>query len=165
MRVRAAPLILLCLLFALIAVFPWGYAVGVRLYERIQPEAAGMGEVPETRQQVPTLLMPARLQDYPQTLSRPLFVASRRPASGAGAPPVAAQPGQRLLLDRYPVLGVVVAGERRIILIRTGRSDKVERLQQGDVLDGWSISQIAPGQITLEKAGAEEIFLLHDKRE
>lgn len=165
MKVRAAPLVILCLLLALIAVFPWGYAVGIRLYDQIQPETVREEDMPDTRQQVPTLLMPARLQDYPQTLSRPLFVASRRPASRAGAPLAAAQPGQRLLLDRYPVLGVVVAGERRIILIRTGQSDKVERLQQGDVLDGWSISEIAPGQIVLEKAGAEEIFLLRGKRE
>lgn len=165
MRVRAAPLILLCLLFALIAVFPWGYAVGIRLYGEIQPETLRADVAHDARRQVPTLLMPARLQDYPQTLSRPLFVASRRPASVAGGLPAAAQPGQRLLLDRYPVLGVVVAGERRIILIRKGQSDKVERLQQGDVLDGFSISEIAPGKITLEKAGAEEIFLLHDKQE
>ena len=164
MNVRAAPLIILCLVFAVLAVLPWGYAIGTRLYGEIQADAGLDDDTVVERVQLPTLLMPARLQDYSQTVSRPLFVASRRPSSTVNAP-VAAQPGQKLLLERYPVVGVVVAGDRRIVLIRTGQSDKVVRLQQGEMLDGWSITEIAHGRIVLEKAGAEEIFLLHGKRE
>ncbi|HBF97972.1 MAG TPA: hypothetical protein DDW95_05440 [Alphaproteobacteria bacterium] len=164
MNVRAAPLIFLCLVLAVLAVLPWGYAIGTRLYGEIQPDAGLDDDTVVERVQLPTLLMPARLQDYSQTVSRPLFVASRRPSSTLNAP-VTAQPGQKLLLERYPVVGVVVAGERRIVLIRTGQSDKVVRLQQGEMLDGWSITEIAHGRIVLEKAGAEEIFLLHGKRE
>lgn len=164
MNVRAAPLIVLCLVLAFIAVLPWAYTIGARLYGEIQPGAGSDDDAVVAPPQLPKLLMPARLQEYSQTVSRPLFVASRRPSHMASAP-AAAQPGQKLLLDRYPVIGVVVAGERRIVLIRTGQSDKVVRLQQGEKLDGWSIAEIAYGRIVLEKAGAEETFLLHGKRE
>ena len=85
MNVRAAPLIVLCLVLAVLAVLPWGYAIGTRLYGEIQPDAGSDDDAVVERAQLPTLLMPARVQDYSQTVSRPLFIASRRPPSMASA--------------------------------------------------------------------------------
>ena len=58
MNVRAAPLIFLCLVLAVLAVLPWGYAIGTRLYGEIQPDAGLDDDTVVERVQLPTLLIP-----------------------------------------------------------------------------------------------------------
>lgn len=97
---------------------------------------------------------PGPLETYEEIIRRPVFVATRRPsaapASNSGAP------GEILLLDRYPVIGVVIAGEQRMLLIRMPADDTVSRIKQGAVLDGWTLTEVTRERLVLEMAGSRK---------
>lgn len=102
---------------------------------------------------------PAPLAQYDEIIQRPVFVASRRPAA-APAATSPGKPGEVLLLDLYPVVGVVVAGEQRLVLIRKATGDTVSRIAQGEELDGWTLTEVSRERLVLEKAGnRKEVFL------
>lgn len=101
---------------------------------------------------------PGPLEAYNGILERPVFLASRRP--GPPLENTRRQPGEVLLLDRYPVVGVVVAGEKRMVLIRQGPEAAIRRIEQGSVLDGWTLSEVTRERLVLEMAGnRKEVFL------
>lgn len=53
----------------------------------------------------------------------------------------------------YPVVGVVIAGEQRLVLIRKAAGDTVSRIAQGAELDGWTLTEVSRERLVLEKAG------------
>lgn len=94
---------------------------------------------------------PGPLDGYGQAIQRPVFVASRRPAAAPAANP--GHSGEVLLLERYPVVGVVIAGQQRLVLIRKAAGDKVSRIEQGAELDGWTLTEVSRERLVLEKDG------------
>lgn len=98
---------------------------------------------------------PAPLESYTEILRRPVFLAARRPAEAAKS--AAAQPR---LLGRYIVAGVVIAGARRIVLLRRAEGDRVSRIEQGAELDGWTLAEVSRQRLVLEKAGQRQEFSL-----
>jgi len=104
---------------------------------------------------------PGPIETYRDILDRPVFVATRRTA--ADAAPVPHQPNEVVLLDRYPVVGVVVAGDQRLVLIRKSAGDTVSRIEQGAVLDGWTLTEVSRARLVLEKAGQRKEISLHNK--
>lgn len=101
---------------------------------------------------------PLDLDAYAEILRRPLFLAARRPAT---APDAGNSTGNEpLLLGRYQVAGIVIAGQRRIVLLRQASSDKVSRFEQGAALDGWTLAEVSRQRLVLEKAGQRQEFIL-----
>ncbi|SDZ89304.1 hypothetical protein [Rubrimonas cliftonensis] len=96
---------------------------------------------------------------------RPLFSPSRRPpavVASAGAAPDGPPPPLALI-------GVVGGGQTRVALARTsgaqisgGRADETLRLRPGDVVDGWTVAEIAERAITLERGGERRSVALGD---
>ncbi|MSP42070.1 MAG: hypothetical protein EXR08_01670 [Alphaproteobacteria bacterium] len=104
---------------------------------------------------------PGPIETYRDILDRPVFVAARRmPADAASFPH---QPNEVVLLDRYPVVGVVVAGDQRLVLIRKSAGDTVSRIEQGAELDGWTLTEVSRARLVLEKAGQRKEISLHNK--
>ena len=101
---------------------------------------------------------PGPLETYDGILERPVFLASRRPGPQVENRP--GQPGEVLLLDRYPVVGVVIAGGTRMVLIRQETDGSIRRIAQGAVLDGWTLSEITRERLVLEMAGKSREVLL-----
>ena len=101
---------------------------------------------------------PGPLESYVAILERPVFLASRRPAAPHKNP--RGQPGEVLLLDRYPVVGVVVAGDTRMVLIRQEPDGSIRRIALGAVLDGWTLSGVTRERLVLEMAGNRKEVLL-----
>jgi len=91
---------------------------------------------------------PAPLESYAEFVSRPVFVATRRPAGPASSPDRKA--GEILLLDRYPIVGVVINGQQQVVLIRKAAGDTVSRIKQGAVLDGWTLTEVTRERLVLE---------------
>ena len=58
-----------------------------------------------------------------------------------------------MLLGIYPVVGVVIAGQQRLVLIRKAAGDTVSRIAQGAELDGWTLTEVSRARLVLEKAG------------
>jgi hypothetical protein len=94
---------------------------------------------------------PGPLEIYDALLQRPVFVASRRPLTVPDIAP--GRPGEVLLLERYPIVGVIIAGERRLVLIRKAAGDTVSRIEQGAELDGWTLTEVSRQRLVLEMAG------------
>lgn len=94
---------------------------------------------------------PGPLEQYDEIIRRPVFVATRRPAAAPDLSP--GHTGEIRLLDMYPVVGVVIAGEQRLVLIRKAAGDTVSRIAQGAELDGWTLTEVSRERLVLEKAG------------
>ncbi len=94
---------------------------------------------------------PAPLASYDEIIERPVFVASRRPVMAPSSRP--GQPGEVMLLERYPVVGVIISGQQRLVLIRKAAGDTVSRIEQGAELDGWKLTEVSRERLVLEMAG------------
>lgn len=127
-------------------------------------------------------LLPAALADlslppietFSETLNRPLFTATRRPPSplavlqGQGEAPPAARPtgpkGEKLVLGRYLLRGIVVTAEQKIVLLTQAGTNKSLRLKEGDKLDDWKIATVAPDHVVLTQGDKQEKVTLRDKK-
>lgn len=142
-------LLFLCVLFLGLAALPW---LQNPMPDAPQPQPATAAQTPADFNN------PGPLADYDEITRRPVFVASRRP-------PLAVQPqastnGEVLLLDRYPVIGVVIAGGRGIVLIRKAAGDTVSRIEQGAEIDGWTLREVSRERLVLEMAGSRKEVIL-----
>lgn len=146
-RMRRAVMVV-CVVLGIAAIVPW-------LNTAPRQSAAAAGDSPESLV-MPGLNDPAPLDSYTETLRRPVFLASRRTVDEQAQTAT----GEPLLLGRYKVAGVVIAGERRIVLIRQGTGDKVSRITQGTELDGWTLTEVTRQHLVLEKAGQRQEFVL-----
>lgn len=141
---------LVCVLLALAGAWPWLATAPVQ--QQIPATSEAQSEAAFDFND------PARLESYTEFVSRPVFVASRRPAGLAPNPNRKA--GEKLLLDRYPIVGVVINGQQRVILIRKAAGDTVSRIEQGAVLDGWTLTEVTRERLVLEMgANRKEIPL------
>ncbi len=104
---------------------------------------------------------PGPLESYDALIQRPVFIASRRPVV---APDIrSGGAGEVLLLDRYPVVGVIIAGAQRLVLIRKAAGDTVSRIEQGTDLDGWTLTEVSQARLVLEKAGSRKAVSLQNR--
>jgi hypothetical protein len=95
------------------------------------------------------------------TRDRPLFSPDRRPPAPPPAPVAAAPPPPAPPPD-VTLLGVVVDRERAHAIVRSG-SAKIERVQIGDDIGGWKVSQIEGRRLLLALDGREAAFTLFSR--
>ena len=95
------------------------------------------------------------------TRDRPLFSPGRRPPAPPPAPVAAAPPPPAPPPD-VTLLGVVVDRERARAIVRSG-SAKIERVQIGDDIGGWKVSQIEKRRLLLALDGREAAFTLFSR--
>lgn len=94
-------------------------------------------------------------QAYPETANRPLFTPTRRPAPVATAAPVVTmQRGQ------FVLLGVTMAGNTRIALLREKSTGRIHRVEPGREINGLRIAQIERESVTLAQGGEQEVLPL-----
>lgn len=134
---------LISIVLAGLAVAPW---LETTPFEDARPHEATGHSAPEFE-----FNDPGPLETYNALLQRPVFVASRRPITASDTAP--GRPGELLLLDRYPIVGVIIAGEQRLVLIRKAAGDTVSRIEQGAELDGWTLTEVSRQRLVLEMAG------------
>lgn len=147
-----------------------GYAV----YEWTRPYAAP-DSAPPARTVASGLMesVIARAHDMPpletfaETLERPLFRTDRRPYEAP--PPVvidepAPAPVVEIPLDEQVALrATIIIGEKRIALLHDVVNDSPLRLNQGDSVHGWTLSDVDTNSVTLQKGGARERLALTQK--
>lgn len=92
------------------------------------------------------------LPTYRELQARPLFMETRRPAPRQAGATAARRvdPG-----TKWKLTGIVVAGEDSHVFVQGIRDKAVRRLDMGQILDGWVISEITPQYVILI-AGDEE---------
>jgi hypothetical protein len=91
---------------------------------------------------------PPQTPDYPAILAAPLFAPDRKPGpdddgSAAGGPSMAG----------YAALGVATSRTAAAAVLSTP-AGKVVTLRRGEVVDGWTLTDLTPTRLTFEQKGA-----------
>jgi len=103
---------------------------------------------------LPPISAAAPDQVYPETVNRPLWIPTRRPAP---APVVAAAsfaPGQFILQ------GVIVAGGTQIALLKEKTSGRMHRVEKGREVNGIQVAEVEAERVTLAQGDAREVIEL-----
>jgi len=139
---------------AALALLAAGLAVVLALEAGLGGPSAPAGPprraVPAEVKLLPQVAAISAEQAYPESANRPLFTPTRRPA-----PPVtvAAQPAfQR---NQFVLLGVTIAGDTRIAMLRERSSGRLHRVEKGREVNGIKVAEIQPESVTLS-LGAEQ---------
>ena len=102
------------------------------------------------------------VESFTETLNRPLFVATRRPPSpleqlhGPRPAAPAAAKGERVILGKYVLRGVVVTPDQKLLLLKQMTTGQALRLKVGDALDDWRIASITADLLVLDKGGTQQ---------
>jgi hypothetical protein len=97
---------------------------------------------------------------FKQTVDRPVFMESRRPAPPAPAgPPAKTEPPPPISLK---LMGVLATPEGQMVLIADAKG-KYRRLKPKETLEGWEIVEIMGDRVRLQQGGIEEDLLLVKK--
>ena len=100
------------------------------------------------------------LETFKQTVERPVFMESRRPAPPAPAgPPPKSEPPPPISLK---LMGVLATPEGQMVLIADAKG-KYRRLKPKETLEGWEIVEIMGDRVRLQQGGIEEDLLLVKK--
>jgi len=85
------------------------------------------------------------LRSFAEVLARPLFSSTRRPMTGAA--PAGDAPGSGLVL-----VGIVIAPGDQHALIEHGQPPRLERVVEGQEVEGWTVEAILPDAVGLRRA-------------
>jgi general secretion pathway protein N len=96
------------------------------------------------------------LEAYPETVARPLFLPTRRPAPEA---PAAAQGA--LQRGQYVLQGVIVVGEQRVAMVKEKSSGKIQRVEAGKDFNGMKVVSIERESVTFGVGTDEEKLTLN----
>lgn len=164
-RRLSLPLLLLCVLLGYVVYIQAEAALPLPPEPRVTaaPMESSAGPADE-----PEFSMPP-LENFAETLARPLFMDTRRPPE-PGAEPVALEPDPQPeppkptpKLVGMELSGIVITPASRVALVRSARGREVVRLKEGEEIDGWIVETIDPDRVVLRQADAFEELTLKDK--
>jgi general secretion pathway protein N len=116
----------------------------------IDPASAAPRQLPEAIAAVadaPGFTMPP-LRGYTEVLERPLFSETRRPSVDSPAAPVDPRS------SAFNLVGTIITSHEHRALIEHGQPPKLERVAEGQDIDGWSVESIRPDRVILTRADA-----------
>lgn len=148
-QVMTAGILVLAGIIVLEIVFLDFSAAGVRLAGEGGPGAAAAAPAAAPGSDVVSI---PPLPTYRELLTRPLFMETRRPAPRA----TAAQTAQRVDPGtKWKLTGIIVAGADSHVFVQGIRDNTIRRLDAGQVLDGWRVSEITPQYVTFTSGDQE----------
>jgi len=103
----------------------------------------------------PSFTMPP-LRSYAEVTARPLFAETRRP-------PPAAPRGPPAQLSSFTLIGIIMSESAGHALIEHGQPPRLDRVVEGQELDGWTIERILPGKVVLRYGSTREDIKPKDK--
>jgi general secretion pathway protein N len=92
---------------------------------------------------------------YPETVARPVFSPTRRPAPEA---PATAQ--STFQKGQFVLQGVIVVGTNRVALLREKSSGRIIRIERGKEVNGIQVVEIQPETVTLSLGSEQEMLSL-----
>jgi hypothetical protein len=114
------------------------------------PSAAG-AQSPPANAPVRSFAMPPPLEELRATRERPLFSPARRPDADAAAAPDASLVEESPDSLPFELTGVVMGADMAIAILHNRDTQETVHLRQGEMLDTWSIEEIAPRHIVLRQ--------------
>lgn len=116
----------------------------------------GIDSLPTSKPEKPVEMQlpqfkPAEASDYEDIIKRPLFNNTRLPGVASPTAPSAEKPVETPLgpLDLSAV--IIDKNGRRVALIRDKTDNKTQRVAQGDEFKGWSVAEVLPDKVILQK--------------
>ena len=109
---------------------------------------------------------PVPLSEFGEMIMRPLFSPSRRPPE-AGGEEMASDTQESTTLpletNQFLVMGIVIAQDEKVALLKQpGYSDEILQVKEGQKLSDWTVSEITPEFVTIERGGVSEVVRLSD---
>ncbi|HXY99651.1 MAG TPA: hypothetical protein VEI03_06595 [Stellaceae bacterium] len=160
-RSPPAPLLLLTLCLAL----------GILLYREIAAPAPhftpdGAAASPAATPARPADFIAPPPQQFAETETRPLFVASRRPVVAA-PPPAAAAPKAPAPPSppSLTLVGIIASAEERIALIKPANSTEILKAGEGETVSGWQIRRIFADHIVVATGANEQEIAFPPQRD
>jgi general secretion pathway protein N len=155
--VRTNPLLVAFAVLGVLLVIAIGLeaAFGLTLSKILDPSERKRA-VPAEAKLLPALVAVGPEQAYPETVARPLFLPTRRPAPEA---PTTTQGA--LQRGQYVLQGVIVVGDQRVAMVREKSSGKVQRIESGKDFNGMKVVSIERESVTLGLGGDEEKLTLN----
>jgi len=154
---RANPLLGLMAIAGVILAIVIGLeiAFGASLAKTLDASEKKRG-VPADAKLLPALVAIGPEQAYPETVARPLFIPTRRPAPDA---PAAAQAS--LMRGQFVLQGTIVVGDQRVAMLREKSTGKVHRIERGKDFNGMKVVSIEKEFVTLGVGTDEEKLVLN----
>jgi general secretion pathway protein N len=94
-----------------------------------------------------TFAMPP-VQTFSAVTDRPLFAQTRRPAPQGNAESLGAW-------SDFTLAGIIIAPQSREVLIMHGKPPVLAHIQEGQDVDGWTVTSILPNRVVLQNGGTE----------
>lgn len=116
------------------------------------PTGPSKPSAPAPAKLLPGLAAIAPEQAYPETVARPLFTPTRRPA-----PPQAVAAAAAFNRGQFQLLGVIIAGNSKTAMLREKASGKIHRVEQGREVNGIKVASIERETVTLAQGGETEV--------
>jgi hypothetical protein len=106
----------------------------------------------------------APAEDFEDILARPLFNRSRRPNLAQENPQGGGGGSEEAAAAQISLNGVVLAGGKRIALLRLDGDPKVMHVAEGQQAGGWLIEAIRPDRVILRRGDSASEVALDYKR-
>ncbi|MCF6281952.1 MAG: hypothetical protein L3J28_07040 [Candidatus Polarisedimenticolaceae bacterium] len=107
------------------------------------------------------------LKDYAETIERPLFSRSRRPAVAIQAIKKA-QPINAPAVSKLPtplLIGIIISGGVKTALIRTHPTSELQRVKEQEYIDGWLAAEITKQSVVLiSQSGINQLLELKNNK-
>ena len=131
-------------------------AIGVELVlgtPTVRPSAAAKRPAPAESKLLPAVVATAP-DAYPETVARPLFVATRRPA------PEAPSQESTMVKGRFILQGITIHGDTRIAFLREKASGRTYRVERGKDVSGATLATVDTDRVVLAQGGDREELVL-----
>ena len=153
---RRNPLLVLLVVIGLLlaAVIAVEAGFGATLRDALRP-VSGKPPLPADAKLLPPLAITAAEQAYPETVARPLFTPTRRPA-----PVVVAAPQSTFQKGQFVLAGVITVGAQRTAMLREKSNGRIHRLELGKEVNGIKVAEIQREQVTLAMGSEQEVLTL-----
>jgi general secretion pathway protein M len=92
---------------------------------------------------------------YEEIVARSLFAPSRRTAAERSAQERVAAPEEA---RAFSVTGVLIAGKRKLALVREAGSEREIRLRPGEGVGGWTLSDVRTDSVTMRNGTQTRVF-------
>lgn len=109
------------------------------------------------------------LSDFSVIVERPLFTHDRNPYIADEIVDEANQPDKEQFktkgkLAEYLLSAIIITEDRRIALIQAGTDKKLQKVEEGETIDGWTLTDFKSDEISLIKGQEiKKIGLLADE--
>lgn len=135
------------------------------------PSRVGLEEPPQTGSEdggraedaLARMMPPDPKDSFTSVTDRPLFRPQRRPEEPAETEtPDLSGPDLAATLDGMDLSAVIISPDLISAWVRDPAQPRMRRLRIGDELDGWSVQDILPDRVLLERQGEADALILRD---